>query len=72
MRHAAGLTRRALGPFLRKEDGAVTVEWVAIAAAVTVGAVALTWSVLSNLTPVADAIGSNLTDAVGTIAEPPE
>lgn len=53
---------------LRKdEDGAMTVEWVAIAAAVVVGAIALTWSVLDNLDPVADAIGTSLTDAVGTI-----
>ena len=51
--------------FGKDEDGAMTVEWVAIAAAVVVGAVALTWSVLDNLDPVADAIGTSLTDAVG-------
>ena len=39
---AQGLLKR----FRKDEDGAMTVEWVAIAAAVVVGAVAMTWSVL--------------------------
>ena len=62
-----GFARANLRRFRQDEDGAMTVEWVAIAAAVVVGAVALTWSVLAGLDPVADAIGSSLTDAVGTI-----
>jgi Flp pilus assembly pilin Flp len=62
---AAGLLKR----FRKDEDGAMTVEWVAIAAAVVVGAVAITWAVLDGLDPVATAIGTNLTDAVGTIEE---
>jgi Flp pilus assembly pilin Flp len=70
MCNVAVVTRRVLGLFFKDEDGAMTVEWVAIAAAVVVGAVALTWSVLSNLDPVADAIGTSLTDAVGAIETP--
>jgi len=62
--------RTILEWFARDEDGAMTVEWVAIAAAVVVGAVALTWSVLEGLGPVAGAIGTTLTDAVGTIENP--
>ena len=47
---AAGLVKR----FRKDEDGAMTVEWVAIAAAVVVGAVvAITWAVLDSLQPVA-------------------
>ena len=65
-----GLLRATVERFHGDEDGAMTVEWVAIAAAVVVGAVALTWSVLSSLDPVADAIGSSLNDAVGTIQTP--
>ena len=44
----------------------MTVEWVAIAAAVVIGAVVVTWSVLDNSGPVATSIGANLSDAVGT------
>jgi Flp pilus assembly pilin Flp len=70
MLRAAGLLRAVVNRFRKDEDGGMTVEWVAIAAAVVVGAVAMTWSVLSNLDPVADAIGTSLTDAVGTIEDP--
>ena len=55
---AAGLLQR----FRKDEDGAMTVEWVAIAAAVVVGAVAITYTVLNNLDPVAAAVGGGLTD----------
>ena len=69
MLRAAGLFRAVVNRFYKDEDGAMTVEWVAIAAAaaVVVGAVTVTWSVLASLDPVADAIGSSLSDAVGTI-----
>jgi Flp pilus assembly pilin Flp len=70
MLRAVGFLRSVVERFRKNDDGAVTVEWVAIAAAVVVGAVALTWSVLSSLDPVADAIGTSLTDAVGTIQTP--
>jgi Flp pilus assembly pilin Flp len=53
---AAGLLRR----FRKDEDGAMTVEWVAIAAAVVVGAVAITYAVLDNLNPVAAQVGTSL------------
>ncbi len=70
MKHILTRAQTVMARLLKDEHGAMTVEWVAIAAAVTVGAVALTWSVLNNLDPVAAAIGSNLTDAVGTIQTP--
>jgi Flp pilus assembly pilin Flp len=67
---ALRLARAILERFCSDEDGAMTVEWVAIAAAVVVGAVAITWMVLSGLDPVAGAIGTSLKDAVGTIKTP--
>ena len=70
VRRTAGFCRAILNRFHQDENGAMTVEWVAIAAAVVVGAIAITWSVLDNLDPVAAAIGDNLMDAVGTIEDP--
>ena len=64
---AAGLLKR----FRKDEDGAMTVEWIAIAAAVVVGAVAMTWTVLDNLDPVAGQIGTGLGDVVGTLPDGP-
>lgn len=56
--------------FLSEKKGAMTVEWIAIAAAVTIGAIAVTWSTLNNLDPVATRIGTNLNDAAGTVTPP--
>ena len=35
--------------FIKNQAGMVTVEWLAIAAAVTIGAVALVWTLYNNL-----------------------
>jgi Flp pilus assembly pilin Flp len=35
--------------FTKKEDGMVTVEWLALAAAVTVGAVGVAWTLYGDL-----------------------
>ena len=64
---AAGLLQR----FRKDEDGAMTVEWVAIAAAVVVGAVAITWQVMANLDPVSGQIGGQIDNAIGTVPTPP-
>ena len=48
MLRAVGLFHAVINRFRKDEDGAMTVEWVAIAAAVVVGAVAVTWSVLDR------------------------
>src|SRR4051794_13137969 len=53
------------GRFLKAEGGAVTVEWVAIAAAVVVGAVGITYAVLDKLDPVAAQVGTSLATASG-------
>ena len=62
MRSFAAKAQALLKRFRKDEDGAMTVEWVAIAAAVVVGAVAITYTVLNNLDPVAGAVGKSLTD----------
>jgi Flp pilus assembly pilin Flp len=64
---AAGLLKR----FRKDEDGAMTVEWVAIAAGVVVGAVAITYLVMDNLDEVADGIGTSLTGVPSDMPEPP-
>jgi Flp pilus assembly pilin Flp len=43
----------AAGPrrFFKKEEGMVTVEWLALAAAVTIGAVGVSWTLYNGLKP---------------------
>lgn len=55
-----------LEAFANDEDGMVTVEWVAISAAVVVGGIALAWAVLESLDPVATSIGGTLNGVAGT------
>jgi hypothetical protein len=50
-----------LRTFFYNEAGVVTVEWVAIAAAMTVGAVAITFIVMQGLVAPAHHIASQLT-----------
>lgn len=52
--------------FCSDESGVVTVEWVAIAAAVTIGAIAIAWTVLGSLQAPASAIGSTLMGVQGS------
>ncbi len=62
---------RKVRHFLRKKDGMVTVEWVALSAAVLVGGIAIAWTVLNNLDPVAKQIGSQAEKAAGTVTKAP-
>jgi Flp pilus assembly pilin Flp len=57
--------------FLKAEDGVVTVEWVAIAAALTIGAIVIAWTVLDSLQPAASTIGSTINDAGGPLPPNP-
>lgn len=52
--------RFPLGSFWRSEDGVVTVEWVALAGAVLVGAIAIGWIVLNGLQTPANSVSGNL------------
>jgi Flp pilus assembly pilin Flp len=53
--------RNRLSAFLQNEEGVVTVEWVALAGAVVIGAIAVGWIVLNNLKAPASTIGTNIT-----------
>ena len=64
------LTRK-IRRFGKEDDGAMTVEWTAIAAAVVIGAVAITYQVLDGLDPVAETIGSSLSNVASPPADPP-
>ena len=59
------------GRFLRGEDGLVTVEWVALAAAMVVGAVSIGWLVAVNLKAPSNQIGTKINGiATTTITQP--
>lgn len=49
-----------LKAFWNKEDGLVTVEWVALASALVVGAIAIGWLVLGQLKTPASAVANDI------------
>jgi len=51
---------RWMGRFARSENGVLTVEWVALAACMAVGAVVLSFMVMSSLSGTAHCIGNQL------------
>jgi len=51
---------RSLGRFVRSENGVLTVEWVALAACMVVGAVVLSFMVMHSLSATAQCIGNQL------------
>ena len=53
-------TKQLLRDFFRAEDGLVTVEWVALASALVIGAIAIGWLVMQNLQAPANAVGTNI------------
>jgi len=58
--------RRGLEAFIKGEEGLVTVEWVALAAAVVVGGITLVWLVMNNLKTPANSIGTGINNAATT------
>ena len=62
-----GITRKflrsGLKPFLKKEDGLVTVEWISLVAAVVVGGIAIVWAVMNQAGTVAGNISSSINAA---------
>jgi len=52
---------RDLHEFMVAEDGLVTVEWVALAGAIIIGAIAVGWIVMRSLSSPANSIGSTIT-----------
>lgn len=57
---------KTLRDFLTAEEGLVTVEWVALASALVIGAIAIGWLVMDNLKGPANQIGSNITSNATT------
>jgi Flp pilus assembly pilin Flp len=57
-----------LRSFAKDEQGVVTVEWVALAGAVVIGAIAVGWIVMNNIKTPASAIGTNITSCESTAA----
>ena len=55
--------KNLLRDFARKEDGLVTVEWVALAAALVIGAITIGWLVMSNMKMPANKIGTQINSA---------
>lgn len=55
-----------LRSFFSKEDGLVTVEWVALGGAIVIGAIALGWMVMNSMDAPATAIGTHVTTSSGT------
>ena len=57
---------RRLRPFLRAEDGLVTLEWVAIAAAVIILGVGVIIIIKPSVNSAASTVGSNILSAVNS------
>ena len=65
-------TTNLLRDFLRREDGLVTVEWVALGGALVIGAITIGWLVMSNLQTPANTIGTKVNEGVNrTLPAPP-
>lgn len=57
--------------FFKDESGLVTVEWVAIAAALVVGAISIAWAVLGSLEAPAATIGSTIGSVPSDLGDSP-
>jgi hypothetical protein len=59
-------TLHGLRNFARREDGLVTVEWVALTAAMVVAAIVISFSVMKNTSTEAKTIGNGIAPQVTT------
>jgi hypothetical protein len=62
---------RTFRDFVGADEGLVTVEWVAIAAAVVAGAVTITWLVMSDTKTNAASVGITLNSVANTAITQP-
>ena len=58
---------RDLHNFARREDGLVTVEWVALTAAMVVSAVVVSYTVMHNTNTQAQNVGTGISNTVTTV-----
>jgi hypothetical protein len=68
LRAVFGRGQRVLSGFLGAEDGLVTVEWVALAGSLAIGAITVGWIILNGLKEPANSIGNTLSDCQSTAA----
>jgi len=52
--------------FVRLDDGLVTVEWVALTAAMVIAAVVISFTVMQNTNTAAKTVGGNISNTVDT------
>jgi hypothetical protein len=57
--------------FIGGNEGLVTVEWVAVAAAVVAGAVTVAWLVMANIKTDSGSVGSQINGVATTAPTPP-
>lgn len=60
--------RQVVSGFLGAEDGLVTVEWVALAGSLAIGAITVGWLILNGLKDPANSIGNTLSTCQATAA----
>ena len=58
---------RDLHNFARREDGLVTVEWVALTASMVIAAVVVSYTVMHNTNTQAQSVGNGITSTVTTV-----
>lgn len=60
------------GRFVKSTSGLATVEWVALAAAMVIGAVTIAWLVMTNVKNQAGSVGSPISGVANTnVSQPP-
>ena len=52
--------------FVRAENGMVTVEWVALAGAIVIGAITVGWILMNGLSTPANSVGNALSNCMST------
>ena len=57
-------TLRVLRNFARREDGLVTVEWVALTASMVIAAIVVSYTVMHNTNTEAKAVATGITNQV--------
>ena len=60
-------TLRALHNFTRREDGLVTVEWVALTASMVVAAIVVSYTVMHNTNTQAQTVGTGISTLVNNV-----
>ena len=60
-------TLQALHNFARREDGLVTVEWVALTASMVIGAIVVSYTVMHNTNTQAQTLGNGISTTLNSV-----